>query len=57
MIRRLSVACLVLTLAAPQAALAAQKETQTVDRTVSIGQNGTLDGSHVYADQGTYTEL
>ena len=40
--RILAASALVLTLAIPQAALAGQKETETVDRTVSIGQRGTL---------------
>jgi DUF4097 and DUF4098 domain-containing protein YvlB len=40
--RILAASALVLTLAAPQAAVAAQKETETIDRTVSIGQRGTL---------------
>lgn len=40
--RILAVSALALTLATPQAALAAQKETETVDRTVSIGDRGTL---------------
>ncbi len=40
--RILAVSALALTLAIPQAALAAQKETETVDRTVSIGERGTL---------------
>lgn len=40
--RTLTVSALVLTLAASQVALAAQKVTETVDRTVSIGQRGTL---------------
>ena len=40
--RLLLASALLLTLAAPQAAVAAQKETETVDRTVSIGQRGTL---------------
>lgn len=40
--RILAASALVLTLAAPQAALAAQKETETVDRTISIGQRGSL---------------
>ena len=40
--RILAASALVLSLATPQAALAAQKETETVDRTVSIGDRGTL---------------
>jgi DUF4097 and DUF4098 domain-containing protein YvlB len=40
--RILAASALVLTLAAPQAAVAAQKETETIDRTVSIGPRGTL---------------
>ena len=40
--RILAASALVLSLASPQAALAAQKETETVDRTVSIGDRGTL---------------
>lgn len=42
--RILAASALVLTLAAPQAAVASQqKETETVDRTVSIGERGTLE--------------
>ena len=40
--RILAAFALVLSLVTPQAALAAQKETETVDRTVSIGDRGTL---------------
>ena len=40
--RLLAASALVLTLAAPQAALALQKESETVDRTVTIGDRGTL---------------
>ncbi len=40
--RILAASALVLSLAIPQAAVAAQKETETVDRTVSIGDRGTL---------------
>lgn len=40
--RILAASALVLTLAAPQVASAAQKETETIDRTVSIGQRGSL---------------
>jgi DUF4097 and DUF4098 domain-containing protein YvlB len=40
--RILAASALALTLAAPQVAFAVQKETETIDRTVSIGQRGTL---------------
>lgn len=40
--RILAAAALVLTLAAPQLAAAAQKETETVDQTFTIGPRGTL---------------
>lgn len=40
--RILAASALALTLAAPQLAAAAQKETETVDRTFTIGQRGTL---------------
>ena len=40
--RILAASALILSLAAPQVALAAQKESETVDRTVSIGDRGTL---------------
>ena len=45
--RILAASALVLTLAAPQAAVAAQ-ETETIDRTVSIGPNGTLKLKGMY---------
>ena len=38
----LATSALLLTLAIPQASFAAQKETETVDRTVTIGDRGTL---------------
>ena len=41
--RILAASALAITLAAPQAAFAVQKETETVDRTVSIGERGTLE--------------
>ncbi len=48
--RILAASALVLSLAAPQAALATQKESETVDRTVSIGDRGTLKLSNFSGD-------
>ena len=40
--RILAASALVLSLATPQAAVAAQKETETVDRTIAFSRGGTL---------------